>query len=117
SANATTTTVTTTAAANTTTATSTIPVNATTATTTATAATAAANTTTNISTSSTSSSVGQQNLVTGETGLGKSATAGLVCGIIFSALLFIGEILFFKFIFPRLSGPTGAEHSVTYRPN
>ncbi|CAF1594942.1 unnamed protein product [Adineta ricciae] len=108
SANATTTLATTTAATNATTTASTVSANATALTTTST------RTSTSTSTS-TSSSVGQQNLVTGETGLGRSATAGLVCGIIFSALLFIGEVLFFKFIFPRFSGPTGAERSVTYQ--
>ncbi|CAF3600985.1 unnamed protein product [Rotaria sp. Silwood1] len=35
-------------------------------------------------------------VVTGETGLGQAAAAGIACGIIFSALIFTGEIIFFK---------------------
>ncbi|CAF4398639.1 unnamed protein product, partial [Adineta steineri] len=49
-----------------------------------------------------------------EPGLGSAATAGIACGIIFSALLFIGEIVFFKFIYARNSGGGGAERSVNY---
>ncbi|UJR09928.1 hypothetical protein I4U23_014150 [Adineta vaga] len=75
-------------------------------------------TTTTATTSTTgttsTTSLDQQNLVTGEPGLGKAATAGIVCGIIFSALLFIGEILFFKFVYSRMCGPSGTERSVAY---
>ncbi|CAF5173361.1 unnamed protein product, partial [Rotaria magnacalcarata] len=42
----------------------------------------------------------------GEKGLGSAATAGLACGIIFSALIFTGEILFFKFIYSGGLGNT-----------
>ncbi|CAF3058517.1 unnamed protein product [Rotaria sp. Silwood2] len=61
------------------------------------------------------SSSNQQNSVQGEPGLGKAATAGLACGIIFSAVIFIGEIIFFKFFYSGGAASGGFERSVAYR--
>ncbi|CAF1508445.1 unnamed protein product [Adineta steineri] len=69
-------------------------------------------TNTNISTNASTTTI--SGLVGLEPGLGSAATAGIACGIIFSALLFIGEIVFFKFIYARNSGGGGAERSVNY---
>ncbi|CAF1152932.1 unnamed protein product [Rotaria sordida] len=55
--------------------------------------------TTRSSSTSTTKTSTQQNSVQGETGLGSAATAGLACGIIFSAVIFTGEIIFFKFFY------------------
>ncbi|CAF2015563.1 unnamed protein product [Rotaria magnacalcarata] len=90
----TTTTSTTTTSATTTTATTTTTTTTTTATSTTTTTTTSATTTT--ATTGTG----------GEKGLGSAATAGLACGIIFSALIFTGEILFFKFIYSGGLGNT-----------
>ncbi|CAF4487975.1 unnamed protein product, partial [Rotaria socialis] len=69
--------------------------------------------TTNNSTTTTTGTSTTQNATTttttgpgGEKGLGSAATAGLACGIIFSALIFTGEILFFKFIYSGGLGNT-----------
>jgi hypothetical protein len=35
----------------------------------------------------------------GEPGLGRAATAGIVCGIIFTAVIVTAEIIFFKFFY------------------
>ncbi|CAF1213193.1 unnamed protein product [Rotaria sordida] len=48
------------------------------------------------------------------TGLGRAATAGLACGIIFSVLIFTGEIIFFKFFYSE-STSNGHDRSVAYR--
>ncbi|CAF3447898.1 unnamed protein product [Rotaria socialis] len=67
--------------------------------------TTGASTTQNATTTTTGTSTTQNVTTTtttgpgGEKGLGSAATAGLACGIIFSALIFTGEILFFKFVY------------------
>jgi hypothetical protein len=53
-------------------------------------------------------------LVTGETGLGSSATAGIACGIIFSALIFTAEIVFFKYFYSGHMA-SGFDRSVRYQ--
>ncbi|CAF5106942.1 unnamed protein product, partial [Rotaria sp. Silwood1] len=50
----------------------------------------------------------------GETGLGKAATAGIACGIIFSALIFTVEIIYFKFIYSG-GANSGPNRSAAYR--
>ncbi|CAF4850754.1 unnamed protein product [Rotaria sp. Silwood1] len=50
----------------------------------------------------------------GETGLGKAATAGIACGIIFSALIFTVEIIYFKFIYSG-GANSGPSRSAAYR--
>ncbi len=53
-----------------------------------------------------------------ESGLGSAATAGLACGVIFSAILFGAEIIFFKFFYHGGTGggtSAGAERSAAYR--
>ncbi|CAF3316027.1 unnamed protein product [Rotaria sp. Silwood2] len=65
--------------------------------------------------SKTTSSSNQQNSVQGEPGFGKAASAGLACGIIFSAVIFIGEIIFFKFFYSGGAASGGFERSVAYR--
>ncbi|CAF1043480.1 unnamed protein product [Rotaria sordida] len=62
------------------------------------------------------SSSTQQNSVQGETGLGSAATAGLACGIIFSAVIFTSEIIFFKFFYSG-AARSGFDPSVTYQCN
>ncbi|CAF1371463.1 unnamed protein product [Rotaria sp. Silwood1] len=52
----------------------------------------------------------QPNVVTGETGLGQAAAAGIACGIIFSALIFTGEIIFFK-----VFHASGSDRAVRYQ--
>ncbi|CAF3477047.1 unnamed protein product, partial [Rotaria sp. Silwood2] len=51
---------------------------------------------------------------TGEPGLGKAAAAGLACGIIFSALIFTVEIIYFKFIYSG-GANSGLSRSAAYR--
>jgi hypothetical protein len=41
---------------------------------------------------------------TGESGIGRSATAGIACGIVFSAVIFTAEIVFFKFCYSASNG-------------
>lgn len=45
--------------------------------------------------------------VTGEPGLGRAATAGIACGIIFSVVIFTAEIVFLKFVYPHFFGNGG----------
>jgi hypothetical protein len=42
--------------------------------------------------------------VKGEPGLGSAATAGIVCGIAFFAVIVAAEIAFFKLIYPKIIG-------------
>jgi hypothetical protein len=53
-------------------------------------------------------------LITGESGLGSSATAGIACGIIFSAIIFTAEIIFFKFFYSG-NMASGFDRSVRYQ--
>ncbi|CAF3413726.1 unnamed protein product [Rotaria socialis] len=109
---ATSTTATTTSSATTTSATTTSATTTTATTTTtttissATTATTTTTTTTKTTTTTTSSATTTTTGPGGEKGLGSAATAGLACGIIFSALIFTGEILFFKFIYSGGLGNT-----------
>ncbi|CAF3516413.1 unnamed protein product [Rotaria sp. Silwood1] len=71
-------------------------------------------TTTTTQAPTTTSSSNQQNVEAGETGLGKAATAGIACGIIFSALIFTVEIIYFKFIYSG-GANSGPNRSAAYR--
>ncbi|CAF3878038.1 unnamed protein product [Rotaria sp. Silwood1] len=71
-------------------------------------------TTTTTQAPTTTSSSNQQNVKAGETGLGKAATAGIACGIIFSALIFTVEIIYFKFIYSG-GANSGPSRSAAYR--
>jgi hypothetical protein len=42
--------------------------------------------------------------VKGEPGLGSAATAGIVCGIALFAVIVAAEIVFFKRIYPKITG-------------